>query len=172
LTPGAAWTELGPSSGGQQSGFLPNLAVTALAIFNSGGQKLLRLRRTAVVFGSTTCWPCRIFRLWFQIRRNYLSWDNRQFNGTVTSINGYDNSVELSCTAGTSAPPVPCVPSPGILTPTFCRCGVFRECGQQHNWRLQLQCARFGHGSEKYNAPCSADLECGGFSMTAPSPAA
>src|SRR6202035_4053606 len=41
-TSSAAWTELGPSSGSQQSGFLPNVAVTALAIFNSGGQKLLR----------------------------------------------------------------------------------------------------------------------------------
>ena len=41
-TSAAAWTELGPVPGGNQTGFLPNVAVTALALFNSGGQNLLR----------------------------------------------------------------------------------------------------------------------------------
>jgi hypothetical protein len=41
-TSAAGWTELGPIPGGNQAGFLPNVAVTALALFNSGGQSLLR----------------------------------------------------------------------------------------------------------------------------------
>jgi hypothetical protein len=36
----ASWTEVGPASG--QAGFLPNVSVTALRMFNSGGNKILR----------------------------------------------------------------------------------------------------------------------------------
>ncbi len=41
-TSSGAWTEVGPSPSSQQVGFLPNVAVTALAIFNSACQKFLR----------------------------------------------------------------------------------------------------------------------------------
>jgi hypothetical protein len=36
------WTELGPNPSTDAFGFLPNVAVTALAVFNSGGKQLLR----------------------------------------------------------------------------------------------------------------------------------
>ena len=36
------WTELGPAPSTNQVGFLPNVAVTALGIFNYAGQQLLR----------------------------------------------------------------------------------------------------------------------------------
>jgi hypothetical protein len=36
------WTELGPNPSTNQAGFLPNVAVTALGVFASGGQQLLR----------------------------------------------------------------------------------------------------------------------------------
>src|SRR5207245_7407176 len=39
-TGAASWTEVGPGSG--QAGFLPNISVTALHMFNSGGNTLLR----------------------------------------------------------------------------------------------------------------------------------
>src|SRR5204862_64839 len=39
-TTSANWIEVGPSTGAP--GFLPNVAVTALGLFNSGGEKLLR----------------------------------------------------------------------------------------------------------------------------------
>ena len=41
-TSSPSWTEVGPSPGAVSSGFLPNVAVTALGIFASGGQRLLR----------------------------------------------------------------------------------------------------------------------------------
>jgi hypothetical protein len=37
-----SWTEVGPNPGPNQPGFLPNVAVTALGVFASGGQQLLR----------------------------------------------------------------------------------------------------------------------------------
>jgi hypothetical protein len=36
----ASWTEVGPASG--QVGFLPNVSMTALHMFNTGGNKILR----------------------------------------------------------------------------------------------------------------------------------
>jgi hypothetical protein len=119
LPSSAAWSELGPSSSGQQSGFLPNVAVTALAIFDSGGQKLLR----ASTYGRGV-WQYNLLAVPdFQISvpvpaLTTFPGTSVNFNGTVTALNGYDNSVELSCTPGTSNPPVPCIPSPGILTPS------------------------------------------------------
>src|SRR6266446_183395 len=43
---------------------------------------------------------------------------NVTWNGTLTAINGYNKTVTLSCTAGASAPPATCTPSPASLTPT------------------------------------------------------
>jgi hypothetical protein len=117
----ASWTEVGqiPSPLGGTSGFLPDVAVTALALFNSGGQKLLRastygrgvwqfnLLATADFSVAVSNSPLTLF-----------PGVDGVFNGTLTSINGYSDPVELSCTAGASSPPVPCTPSPATLTPT------------------------------------------------------
>jgi hypothetical protein len=114
-----AWTEVGPNASGQQSGFLPNVAVTALALFNSGGQKLLR----ASTYGRGV-WQFNLLatpNFAISVANTPLSvlpGNTVNFNGTVTSLNGYDNTVELSCVAGTSSPPVPCILNPGVLTPT------------------------------------------------------
>jgi hypothetical protein len=39
------------------------------------------------------------------------------FNGSATALNGYANSVALSCTSGITPPPATCTPSPSNLTP-------------------------------------------------------
>ncbi|MGC2772609.1 MAG: hypothetical protein WA232_12970, partial [Candidatus Sulfotelmatobacter sp.] len=39
------------------------------------------------------------------------------FSGTITAVNGYNSSVALSCTAGTTSPPNPCTPTPPSFTP-------------------------------------------------------
>jgi hypothetical protein len=117
-TSSAAWTEVGPASSTQQAGFLPNVAVTALAIFNSGGQKLLR----ASTYGRGVWQLDLVATPDFQIavpNANITAFAGTApaFNGTVTAINGYNYSVELSCAAGTTSSPSPCTPSPASLTP-------------------------------------------------------
>ena len=113
-----AWTELGPSSSSQQTGFLPNVAVTALALFNSGGQKLLR----ASTYGRGV-WQLNLLATTdFQIvvsntPLTAFPLTTPTFNGTVTASNGYNNSVALSCTAGTTSPPSPCTPTPLSFIP-------------------------------------------------------
>lgn len=40
------------------------------------------------------------------------------FSGTLTAVNGYDSPVDLTCAAGTTAPPPGCTASPASLTPS------------------------------------------------------
>jgi hypothetical protein len=121
LTSSAAWTEVGPvpSSSGGVTGFLPNVAVTALGIFSSGSQKLLR----ASTYGRGIWQFNLLAKPDFQIAISntpltVFASENAVFSGTLTSVNGYNDSVGLSCVAGASAAPTPCVPSPVSVTPT------------------------------------------------------
>jgi hypothetical protein len=116
-----SWTEVGPipNSAGGTFGFLPDVAVTALALFDSGGQKLLR----ASTYGRGV-WQFNLLATPnFQIAVSntpltVFPGANAIFNGTVTALNGYNNPVGLACTSGTSSPPTPCTPTPSSLTPT------------------------------------------------------
>lgn len=117
-TSGAAWTEVGPTD--QETGFLPNVAVTALAIFNFGGQKLLR----ASTYGRGV-WEFNLAAVPdFQIAvpnspLTAFAGTTPTFNGTVTALDNFNSLVTLSCTAGSTSPPSPCTPSPLTLTPSF-----------------------------------------------------
>jgi hypothetical protein len=166
------WSELGPSSSGGQPGFLPNVAVTALAIFNSGGQKLLR----ASTYGRGV-WEYNLLAVAdFAIAVSnptltIFPGNNMNYTGTLTALNGYNNSVELSCTSGTSLPPVPCIPTPGIVTPTFAGAAFSLNVGAStigdYNFNLQ------GVGSDPGNTTHDAalTLHVVNISMTTPSPA-
>jgi hypothetical protein len=112
-----SWTEVGPTSSGGQSGFLPSVAVTALAIFNSGGQKFLR----ASTYGRGI-WQYNLLADFQVAIANsappVFPTQSAAFNGTVTALNGFSNSITLSCVAGTSPLPSPCTSSPAVLTAT------------------------------------------------------
>src|SRR4029077_3933384 len=88
----AAWTELGPSPGPSQTGFLPNVAVTALAIFNSEGQKLLRASpygRGIWQWGLAADFKIAISNS----PQTVVSGKTATFNGTVTAVNGFSSSI-------------------------------------------------------------------------------
>jgi hypothetical protein len=117
-TSAASWTEVGPSSGPGQSGFLPNVAVTALAVFNSGGQQLLR----ASTYGRGVWQYNLVLAPDFEmsISNSPLTVNFGQvatFNGTASALNGYSSTVTLSCAI--FVPPLPgtCAPAPSPLTP-------------------------------------------------------
>ncbi|HYL13686.1 MAG TPA: hypothetical protein VEV41_11665 [Terriglobales bacterium] len=111
----ASWTEVGPtpSSG---PGFIPNVPVTKLRIFNSGGQKLLR----ASTYGRgvwqfplsvTPDFAMAADKLQLSAFPNQTA----TFNGNLYALFGYNNAVTLSC--GTGAPPTCNVPSGVIPSP-------------------------------------------------------
>ena len=171
LTSIAAWTELGPTSSVESAGFLPNVAVTALAIFNSGGQKLLR----ASTYGRGV-WQYNLLAVPdFQISvptaaQTIFPGNSANFTGTLTSLNGYDNSVQLTCTAGTSAAPSPCVPTPGSLTPTPTGAAFSLNAGSSTigNYNFNLQASGTDPNNTTYTAALT--LQVINFSVTTPSP--
>lgn len=119
-TSAPAWTEVGPTStAGGAFGFLPDVGVTAIGLFNSGGQKLLR----ASTYGRGV-WQFNLNATPdFQIAISnspltVFAGVTATLDGTLTSLNGYNNSVELSCIAGTTNPPSPCTANFTSLTPT------------------------------------------------------
>jgi hypothetical protein len=117
-TSSANWTELGPNPDTNQSGFLPNVAVTALGLFNSGGQELLR----ASTYGRGI-WQFNLITTpdyQLTISNSPLTTFSGQtsgFTGTASAVNGYASSVVLSCVAGSTAPPSTCTVPQSPLTP-------------------------------------------------------
>ncbi|HET7892055.1 MAG TPA: sialidase family protein [Candidatus Sulfotelmatobacter sp.] len=117
-TTGANWTEVGPSPGANQSGFLPNAAVTALGIFASGGQQLLR----ASTYGRGV-WQFNLSAAPdFQISitnspRTISTGASATFTGLAGALNGYSGTVTLSCTAGVTPAPSSCSSPQSPLTP-------------------------------------------------------
>jgi len=172
-TSAAAWTEVGPASNpsGTASGFLPNVAVTALALFNSGGQKLLR----ASTYGRGVWQFNPLAMPDFQIAVSntpltVFAGDTATFTGTLTAVNGYDNSVELSCTAGSTSVPNPCIPSPVSLTPNSTGAPFSLAAGTStvadYNFNVQ------GAGSDPNNTThvAAITLHVVNFALTTPSP--
>ncbi len=109
------WSEVGPAS----LGFLPNVAVTSLRLFNSGGAKRLR----AATYGRGI-WEWNLITTPdFQISvtnnpQTVFAGQAATFSGTLYSRIGYSSSVNLSCSAGATTVPQTCSSSPASLVPT------------------------------------------------------
>ncbi len=117
-TASANWTELGPKGTSDPSGILPNVAVTALGLFNSGGEELLRASTYGRGIWQYPVSATADYQL--AISNSPLTAFANQsvvFNGTAASINGYASSVALSCAAGSTPPPSTCTVSPATVTP-------------------------------------------------------
>ena len=166
-TSSSSWTELGPTP--NQPGFLPNVPVTVLAVFASGGQQLLRastygrgiwqfnLVLTPDYKVSVSNSPLTVF-----------AGQTATFSGTASATNGYINSVTLSCSAGSTAPPSTCAPAPSTLTPankTPFTLTVGGTAGD-YNFNVQGVGADINHITHK--VPLVLHLVS--FGMTAPTP--
>ncbi len=112
------WSELGPDPTSGEPGFLPNAAVTALGLFTSGGQQLLR----ASTYGRGIWQFNLVTTPDFAIAVSNSPLDlfagqSGIFTGTVTEIDGYSGNVTLSCVAGLTPPPPTCTLTPSMLLP-------------------------------------------------------
>jgi hypothetical protein len=114
ITP--AWTEVGPSG---PPGLLPNVAVTALRIFNVAGVKRLR----AATYGRGM-WEIGLlsgpdFALSVGASaQTIFPGQSASFAGTASAFNGYSSTVTLACIAGETPPPQSCTPNPTSVVPT------------------------------------------------------
>ena len=119
-TSAPAWTEVGPNPDNGEAGFLPNVAVTALGIFASGGQQLLR----ASTYGRGI-WQFNLAAIPdFQISvtnspLTISAGETATFTGTAGALNAYAGTVALTCVAGADAipPPTTCSSPQSPLTP-------------------------------------------------------
>ena len=119
-TGNALWTEVGPLPG-NDPGYLPNVAVTALRIFTeSGGGKWLR----ASTYGRGI-WEFPLVI----VPDFYLSVSDTPqtvyagqlpavFNGNAFAVDGYNLPVLLTCAAGATQPPRTCSLPSNKVTPT------------------------------------------------------
>ena len=119
LTASPNWSEVGPAPGSGEQGYLPNVAVTALRMFNDGTDKWLRastygrgvwqysLLTTSDYVFSVSNTPLTVF-----------AGSQGVFQGTIYSLDGYNSSVQLSCQNGVTAPPPTCLVDPSNIVPT------------------------------------------------------
>jgi len=118
-TASPSWTEVGPASNSGQVGYLPNTAVTALRMFNSGGSKKLR----ASTYGRGI-WEFILAETPdFQVAAsdNTLTTfvgQSATFSGTLLAQGGYSGSVHLTCTKRATNPPPSCSITPPNLAPS------------------------------------------------------
>ena len=114
-----SWTEVGPSPTNGQTGYLPNVTVTALQMFNDGRDKWLRastygrgiwqfpLITTPDFLMSISNTPLTVF-----------AGSKAVFHGSAFALDGYNNSVKMTCSTGVSVPPPTCSVNPSLLTPS------------------------------------------------------
>lgn len=110
----AAWVEVGPAPGTGVVGYLPNVPVSAIRLFNSGGLKRLRVS----TYGRGI-WEYNLSPDYTNVisdsPQTVFPTQTATFNGTLTAQNGYNSPVNLSCTG---TPPTTCTLNPTQQTPT------------------------------------------------------
>jgi hypothetical protein len=164
------WTELGPNPATNRAGFLPNVAVTALAVFASGGQQLLR----ASTYGRGVWEFNLVVTPDFQMsvpnpNLTVFPTQTAVFTGTITALNGYANSVTLTCATGASAAPSVCSPSPVTLTPGSKTPFSVSTSSPVGDYSFKIQAVGADSNHITHNIPLV--LHVVNFGMTTPSPA-
>ena len=173
-TAAPSWTEVGPAPGSGQSGYLPNVAVTALGMFiDDAGNKWLRastygrgvwqfLLTTIPDFSlSVSNTPLTVF----------VSQQPAQFNGSVFALDGYNFSVTMSCIAGSTPPPPTCSVAPGSIVPSELGAPFsVTASGTPQSYAFFVQ--GVGNDPDQLTHDSPVTLNVVDFNLTAPSPAA
>jgi hypothetical protein len=163
------WTELGPLPDSGQVGFLPNVAVTALGIFASGGNQLLR----ASTYGRGMWQFNLVITPDYEMSlsnspQTVFAGQTATFNGTASALNGYTSSVTLTCVAGSTALPSPCRPSPSPLTPVNNTPFSVTAGGAPGDYDFNLQATGADANHITHTVPVTLHLIA--FGLTTPSP--
>src|SRR5207302_1771446 len=162
--------ELGPNPASNRAGFLPNVAVTALGVFASGGQQLLR----ASTYGRGIWEFNLVVTPDFQMSvanptLTVFPTQTAVFTGTITVLNGYANSVTVTCGAGATATPSVCSPLPVTLTPAFKTPFSVSTSSPVGDYNFKIQAV--GADSNHITHNLALVLHVVNFGMTTPSPA-
>jgi len=168
-TGSASWMETGPAPGPSAQGFLPNVAVTSLGMFNTPTTKILR----ASTYGRGI-WQFPLITIpdfVLHVSNTPLTifgGESGVFSGTAFALNGYDSLVSLSCASGTGAMPPTCVLAPSTLTPSSSGTSfTVTASGLDGDYSFNLH----GADSQKLIHDVSLTLHVVDFALTPPSPA-
>jgi hypothetical protein len=168
-TGGANWTEVGTAS--IANGFLPNVAVTSLQIFNSGGLKRLRVATYGRGLWEWNLITTPDYQINFTNNPlTIFAAQTAAFKGTISALNGYNSNVNLSCAAGVTSPPPTCSPTPASVLPTSSGAifGVSAG-GTAGDYAFNLHAV--GTDATSITHDFSLTLHIVDFSLGAPSPA-
>ena len=165
----ANWIELGPAAAPAQTGFLPNVAVTALGIFYSGGEELLR----ASTYGRGMWQFAIAVTPDYQIAVSnspltVFSGSTGSFTGTLNAVNGYASPVTLTCTPGATALPSTCSVPQSPLTPGPGAQFSVSVTGLPGEYTFNLQGVGADGNQTTHEIPLTLQLVS--FALTTPSP--
>ncbi|MGH9516489.1 MAG: hypothetical protein ACRD3P_12530 [Terriglobales bacterium] len=168
-TGSANWTEVGSSA--SPNGFLPDVAVTSLQVFNFGGLKRLR----AATYGRGI-WEWNLITtpdFQINVSNNPLTVFAAQtatFTGTLSALNGYSSNVNLSCAAAGTSPPQTCTASPASVLPIAAGASfAVKASGNTGDYAFNVHAV--GSDSTNITHDFLLSLHIIDFSLGAPSPA-
>ena len=170
-TSAPSWSEVGGVGGKYIWGYLPNVPVTALQIFQSGGKKLLRASTYGRGIWQFDLLAATTPDYHIAIASPTLTIFPSQsviFNATLSVMNGYTSAVELSCTAGVTPPPLSCgppvnLPQPGNFTVSASAGGAAQD------YLFNIHGVGADAATITHDAPVT--LHVVDFALSAPSPA-
>ena len=115
-TASANWLEVGTAPAPGATGYLPNVPVTAIRMFNSGGTKKLRVAAYGRgIWEYALATAPDYTNVISNTPQTIYPAQTATFNGTLTALNGYASKVNLSCAGGA---PATCSLNPAQVTPT------------------------------------------------------
>ncbi len=115
-TGAASWTEVGPNSQPGATGYLPNVPVSAIRMFNSGGTRKLRVSTYGRgIWEFAVAVAPDFTNVISDSLQTVFPSQNATFHGTLAAQNGYNNSVNLSCIVGGTPLPTTCTLNPAFL---------------------------------------------------------
>lgn len=167
-TTSANWTEVGPLSSAAATGYLPNVPVTALRIFNSGGKKLLRASTYGRGIWEYDLLPPPDYQITISNPTVTLfPAQTATFNGALIALNGYNSAVSLTCGAGA---PTTCAPPSAAVTPAPNPGTAFTvtAAGAVGDYSFNVHGVGTDASATTHDAPIT--LHVVDFGLTAPSP--
>jgi hypothetical protein len=126
-TANPGWSEVGPVvTPGAAAGFLPNVAVTALRMFNFGGTKKLRASTYGRGMWEFTLTEGPDFQFTSPVTvLTTFAGQSAAFGISLLALNGFSSAVNLTCTPRAPTLPAPpsCAVVPNAKTPTVAGAG-------------------------------------------------
>ena len=161
---------MGPAPISGNAGYLPNVAVTALGMFNSGGTKKLRASTYGRGMWEFTL-VAAILSLPSHNPLTVFAGQPAVFNGTLKALNGYNSPVNLSCVSGPTLPPLGCSATPPSLTPSNSGTTFTVNASSPTATDYQFNAHGVGTDTNTVTRDLLLTLHVVDFSLTAPSPA-